>query len=195
MARVAPFVSDEPAQVAVTVRETGSVRTAPPGIVQSMLEPDAAAQLAPADGLNEGVPKVTFASVMRMAWVMAPLALLSTVMFHFALVVVEVPAAFARVGSGAMVTVLEQELFASLDSVMTLFGSTAQVPAERGLVSAVVLVGVAGMATLKEPDLKERLASQGVEIVGSTPAAFGEFIRTEIPKWGNAVRLSGARID
>ena len=50
-------------------------------------------------------------------------------------------------------------------------------------------------ATLKEPDLKERLSSQGVEIVGSTPAAFGEFIRAEIPKWGNAVRLSGARID
>lgn len=50
-------------------------------------------------------------------------------------------------------------------------------------------------ATLKEPDLRERLASQGVEIVGSTPAAFGDFIHAEIPKWRDAVRLSGARID
>jgi tripartite-type tricarboxylate transporter receptor subunit TctC len=48
---------------------------------------------------------------------------------------------------------------------------------------------------LHEPDVKERLTAQGVEIVGSTPPAFAQFIRSEIPKWAKAVQLSGARVD
>ena len=48
---------------------------------------------------------------------------------------------------------------------------------------------------LNEPDVHERLTAQGVEIVGSTPQAFSQFIRSEIPKWAEAVRTSGARVD
>jgi tripartite-type tricarboxylate transporter receptor subunit TctC len=46
---------------------------------------------------------------------------------------------------------------------------------------------------LKMPDVRERLAYVGFEIVGSTPAAFGEYIRTEIKKWAPVVKASGAQ--
>lgn len=48
---------------------------------------------------------------------------------------------------------------------------------------------------LREPDVRERFTAQGVEIVASTPQAFGQFIRSEIPKWAKAVKASGARVD
>jgi tripartite-type tricarboxylate transporter receptor subunit TctC len=48
---------------------------------------------------------------------------------------------------------------------------------------------------LHEPEVRDRLAAQGVEIVGSSPAEFAQFIRNEIPKWAKAVRISGARVD
>jgi len=51
------------------------------------------------------------------------------------------------------------------------------------------------VAALREPDIGERLASQGVELVGSTPAVFAQFIRNEIPKWAQAARVSGAKVE
>lgn len=47
-------------------------------------------------------------------------------------------------------------------------------------------------AALRTPELRARLAEQGSEPVGSTPEQFAAFIRTEIPKWTEMVRLSGA---
>jgi tripartite-type tricarboxylate transporter receptor subunit TctC len=46
---------------------------------------------------------------------------------------------------------------------------------------------------LKLPDVRERLEYVGFEIVGSTPAAFGDFIKTEIKKWAPVVKASGAK--
>ena len=43
------------------------------------------------------------------------------------------------------------------------------------------------------PDAKERLASVGFEIVGSTPEEFAKLIRDDIPKWTKVVRESGIR--
>ena len=51
------------------------------------------------------------------------------------------------------------------------------------------------VSALRAQDVQERLATQGVELVGSTPAEFARFIRSEIPKWAKAVRVSGARVD
>jgi tripartite-type tricarboxylate transporter receptor subunit TctC len=48
---------------------------------------------------------------------------------------------------------------------------------------------------LRAHDVQERLATLGIEPVGSAPAEFAQFIRSEIPKWAKAVRLSGARVD
>jgi tripartite-type tricarboxylate transporter receptor subunit TctC len=45
------------------------------------------------------------------------------------------------------------------------------------------------------PDVREKFASLGMEPLGSTPAEFGAFIRTEIQRLGEVVRASGARVN
>lgn len=46
---------------------------------------------------------------------------------------------------------------------------------------------------LRLPDVRERLLSQGMEPVSSTPEEFGAYIRSEMTKWAKAVKASGAR--
>lgn len=48
---------------------------------------------------------------------------------------------------------------------------------------------------VNSPDLRERLENQGTPVVTSTPEAFGAYIASEIAKWGQAVRESGATVD
>ena len=48
---------------------------------------------------------------------------------------------------------------------------------------------------LNQPDVRERLEVQGVEISATTPEQFAKFIREEIVRWGKAVKLSGAKPD
>lgn len=51
------------------------------------------------------------------------------------------------------------------------------------------------VAVLNMPDVKERLAASGAELKPSTPAQLAEHIRTEIDKWGKAVKSSGAQAE
>jgi tripartite-type tricarboxylate transporter receptor subunit TctC len=48
---------------------------------------------------------------------------------------------------------------------------------------------------LKEPDVNERLNTLAFTPVGGTRAEFGAFIKSEIAKWGKAVKDSGAKAD
>jgi tripartite-type tricarboxylate transporter receptor subunit TctC len=48
---------------------------------------------------------------------------------------------------------------------------------------------------LRTPEMQRKLVEQGSEPVGSTPEEFATFIRTEIPKWTEIVRISGATAD
>jgi len=48
---------------------------------------------------------------------------------------------------------------------------------------------------LKLPDVTERLAMEGAEVIGNTPAQFDAYVRSEISKWSNVVKVSGARAD
>ncbi len=50
-------------------------------------------------------------------------------------------------------------------------------------------------SVLKLADVRDKLEVQGVEIIGSTPAQFAQFIRDEITRWDKAVKLSGAQPD
>jgi tripartite-type tricarboxylate transporter receptor subunit TctC len=50
-------------------------------------------------------------------------------------------------------------------------------------------------AILKLPDVRDRITADGAEPVGSTPAAFADFLRKEMLKWGKVVKESGARPD
>jgi tripartite-type tricarboxylate transporter receptor subunit TctC len=50
-------------------------------------------------------------------------------------------------------------------------------------------------AVLRNEEVRRKLAEQGSEPVGSSPEEFTAFIRQDIPKWTEIVRLSGATAD
>jgi tripartite-type tricarboxylate transporter receptor subunit TctC len=45
------------------------------------------------------------------------------------------------------------------------------------------------------PDVRKVLSTEGIDIIGGTPAQFAAYIRAEIPKWAEIVRISGAHVD
>ncbi|MGC1464747.1 MAG: tripartite tricarboxylate transporter substrate binding protein [Pseudolabrys sp.] len=47
---------------------------------------------------------------------------------------------------------------------------------------------------LMMPDVKDKLAKQGIDVAGGTPEQFGAYMRDEFPKWGALVKASGAKI-
>jgi len=48
---------------------------------------------------------------------------------------------------------------------------------------------------LSLPDLRERIGSEGGEALGGTPERFTALLKTDLAKWGHAVRESGAKVD
>ncbi len=48
---------------------------------------------------------------------------------------------------------------------------------------------------VEQPDMKEKLAQNGLTSIRNTPAEFGTFLRAEIVKWAKAVKDSGAKAD
>jgi tripartite-type tricarboxylate transporter receptor subunit TctC len=48
---------------------------------------------------------------------------------------------------------------------------------------------------VRGPDLNARLAKDASVPLGSTPAEFGVFLKSEIDKWTRVIKASGARID
>ncbi|MES2564298.1 MAG: tripartite tricarboxylate transporter substrate binding protein [Pseudomonadota bacterium] len=43
------------------------------------------------------------------------------------------------------------------------------------------------------PEVRDRMASEGAEFIADTPEQFTSFLRSEIVKWGQAVKASGAK--
>jgi mitochondrial fission protein ELM1 len=50
-------------------------------------------------------------------------------------------------------------------------------------------------AVMGTDDMRAKLAQQGSEPVGSTPEEFRAFVASEIPKWAELVRISGAKVE
>jgi tripartite-type tricarboxylate transporter receptor subunit TctC len=48
---------------------------------------------------------------------------------------------------------------------------------------------------LRLPELKERFNAQGIDLAPSTPEAFGDLIKSEVPKWRKIIKDSGAKVD
>ena len=53
----------------------------------------------------------------------------------------------------------------------------------------------ATVKALADADTRRALGDLGVEIVGSTPAEFSAYIKSEIPKWTAVVKASGAKLE
>jgi len=58
----------------------------------------------------------------------------------------------------------------------------------------VVKLNTESWAALSSPDVKERLASQGMYVVANTADQFAEFLKGEIPRWAKVARDSGVKI-
>ncbi len=50
-------------------------------------------------------------------------------------------------------------------------------------------------SSARSNDVKERLLRDGADAVGGTPQEFATLIKTELKRWGEVVKLSGARVD
>ena len=50
-------------------------------------------------------------------------------------------------------------------------------------------------AILSSPDVKNQLAEQGAEAVAIGPEPFARFIKSEVIRWGELIRLVGVKID
>lgn len=117
------------------------------------------------------------------------------------------PAAVAHIKSGKLraLAVTSARRAQALPELPTLaesgFGELVASPwygivAPAGIPADIVLLLNAELnRLLQQPDLQARLASDGVEAVGGTPAAFAAFMAAERERWSRAVRDSGARID
>ena len=51
------------------------------------------------------------------------------------------------------------------------------------------------VAIIRLPELKDRLLAEGAEPIGNTPEQFGEFIKSEIAKWGKVIRAAGIKAE
>lgn len=51
------------------------------------------------------------------------------------------------------------------------------------------------VSQLQRPDVKERLAANGAEVVAGTPEQFASYIQTEIAKWEKIIKAAGIRAD
>ncbi|WP_295522507.1 tripartite tricarboxylate transporter substrate binding protein [uncultured Pseudacidovorax sp.] len=51
------------------------------------------------------------------------------------------------------------------------------------------------MKALRSPDVRERLAQQGTEPLGSTPEEYGTYIRKELARWAGVVKATGVTLE
>ena len=59
----------------------------------------------------------------------------------------------------------------------------------KGLPTDIVkLLNAAGNKAMQDKDMRERMLSQGNEILGGTPEAFAALIKSEMPRWGKVVK-------
>jgi tripartite-type tricarboxylate transporter receptor subunit TctC len=61
--------------------------------------------------------------------------------------------------------------------------------------AAVTVLSKAAASALGTQEVKDRLFASGVEIRTSTPAEFTQFIESEIRKWAQVVKASGAKVE
>jgi tripartite-type tricarboxylate transporter receptor subunit TctC len=51
------------------------------------------------------------------------------------------------------------------------------------------------MKALQSPEVRQKLALQGAEPLGSTPEAYGEYIQKELTRWESVVKQTGITLE
>jgi len=72
----------------------------------------------------------------------------------------------------------------------------AGVLAPAGTPAAVIAtVNTTTLRALKSKDVQESFSKQGLEVIGSTPEYFAEFIQSEIRKWSKVIQDAGVKLN
>jgi tripartite-type tricarboxylate transporter receptor subunit TctC len=77
-------------------------------------------------------------------------------------------------------------------SVTSLFGFVVPAATPRPIVNRIYADSAKVLAM---PDVRERLAGLGLEVVGSTPEQFDLFVRAEIAKWAKVIKDNNIKAD
>jgi tripartite-type tricarboxylate transporter receptor subunit TctC len=48
---------------------------------------------------------------------------------------------------------------------------------------------------LHTPDVQQKYAAMGIDVVGSSPAEFDRFFRAEVDKWAKVIKATGIQAD
>ena len=70
------------------------------------------------------------------------------------------------------------------------FGMAVPAATPREIVAKLHAGSVKAIAA---PDIRDRMSAEGAEFVGDTPEQYAAFVKSEIAKWGRAVKASGAK--
>jgi tripartite-type tricarboxylate transporter receptor subunit TctC len=70
------------------------------------------------------------------------------------------------------------------------YGLVAPVATPRDVIAR---LNTSAVQALRAPDVAARLSGQGAEPVGNSPAEFGAFVRSEIDKWANLVKVANMK--
>jgi tripartite-type tricarboxylate transporter receptor subunit TctC len=77
-------------------------------------------------------------------------------------------------------------------NVTSLFGLIVRAGTPRPIIDK---IQVDAARVLNKPDVKARLESMGLEVVGSTPEQFDSFVRTELGKWAKVIKAGNIKVD
>jgi len=77
-------------------------------------------------------------------------------------------------------------------SVTSLFGLVVPAATPRPIVNKIY---ADSLRVLAMPDVRERLAGLGLEVVGSSPEQFDAFVRSEIAKWAKVIKDNDIKAD
>ena len=72
----------------------------------------------------------------------------------------------------------------------TWFGFFAPAATPRDVI---MRLNAESVAALNVPEVKERMAGQGLFVVANTPAQFADFLKAEIPRWTKVVKDAGIK--
>ncbi len=70
------------------------------------------------------------------------------------------------------------------------FGMAVPAATPREIIAKLHAASVKAIAA---PDIRDRMSAEGAEFVGDTPEQYSAFVKSEIAKWGKAVKASGAK--
>jgi tripartite-type tricarboxylate transporter receptor subunit TctC len=137
----------------------------------------------------------------------AETAMLAVLSGQVQMVVIGTPASATHVKSGKLraLALLGKERYPDLPDVPTAaesgmpefevdtwYGVLAPAGVSREIVARIngELVKI-----MRAPEMRDRLGTMGIQPLASTPEAFGEFLRSEVERWGRVVRESGAQVE